>query len=82
MFVIISDGQPAASGYVGFKAENDIHSIMKEYQKKGFIFVSASIGSDRENIRRIYGEKNVIDITDLSVLPKTLVKVIKNQIMY
>lgn len=55
---------------------------MKEYQKKGFIFVSASIGSDRENIRRIYGEKNVIDITDLSVLPKTLVKVIKNQIMY
>lgn len=82
MFVIISDGQPAASGYVGFKAENDIHSIMKEYQKKGFIFVSASIGSDRENIRKIYGEKNVIDITDLSVLPKTLVKVIKNQIMY
>lgn len=82
MFVIISDGQPAASGYVGFKAENDIHSIMKEYQKKGFIFVSASIGSDRENIRRIYGERNVIDITDLSVLPKTLVKVIKNQIMY
>lgn len=82
MFVIISDGQPAASGYVGFKAENDIHSIMKEYQKKGFIFVSASIGSDRENIRRIYGEKKVIDITDLSVLPKTLVKVIKNQIMY
>lgn len=82
MFVIISDGQPAASGYVGFKAENDIHSIMKEYQKKGFIFVSASIGSDRENIRRIYGEKNVIDITDLSVLPKTLTKVIKNQIMY
>lgn len=82
MFVIISDGQPAASGYGGFKAESDIHSIMKEYQKKGFIFVSASIGSDRENIRRIYGEKNVIDITDLSVLPKTLVKVIKNQIMY
>lgn len=82
MFVIISDGQPAASGYGGFKAESDIHSIMKEYQKKGFIFVSASIGSDRENIRRIYGEKNVIDITDLSVLPKALTKVIKNQIMY
>lgn len=82
MFVIISDGQPAASGYGGFKAESDIHSIMKEYQKKDFIFVSASIGSDRENIRRIYGEKNVIDITDLSVLPKTLTKVIKNQIMY
>lgn len=82
MFIIISDGQPAASGYGGFKAENDIHSIMKEYQKKGFVFVSASIGSDRENIRRIYGEKNVIDITDLSVLPKTLTKVIKNQIMY
>lgn len=82
MFVIISDGQPSAMNYGGFEAENDIHSIMKEYQKKGFIFVSASIGSDRENIRRIYGEKNVIDITDLSVLPKTLVKVIKNQIMY
>lgn len=82
MFVIISDGQPSAMNYGGFKAESDIHSIMKEYQKKGFIFVSASIGSDRENIRRIYGEKNVIDITDLSVLPKTLVKVIKNQIMY
>ncbi len=82
MFVIISDGQPSAMNYGGFEAENDIHSIMKEYQKKGFIFVSASIGSDRENIRRIYGEKNVIDITDLSVLPKTLTKVIKNQIMY
>lgn len=82
MFVIISDGQPSAMNYGGFKAESDIHSIMKEYQKKGFIFVSASIGSDRENIRRIYGEKNVIDITDLSVLPKTLTKVIKNQIMY
>lgn len=82
MFVIISDGQPSAMNYGGFEAENDIHSIMKEYQKKGIIFVSASIGSDRENIRRIYGEKNVIDITDLSVLPKTLTKVIKNQIMY
>lgn len=81
MFVIISDGQPSSYGYGGFTAENDIHSIMKEYQKKGFIFVSASIGSDRENIRRIYGEKNVIDITDLSILPKTLTKVIKKQVM-
>ena len=75
----VSDGQPAASGYSGTAAEADLQGILREYQRKGITFVTASIGDDRENLRRIYGN-SCMDITDLTRLPIQLTQVVKQHI--
>jgi len=43
------------------------------------MFVAAAIGTDKENIERIYGDA-FLDITDLQKLPFLLVKRIEKEI--
>lgn len=76
LLILVSDGQPADSGYWGTAAEEDLRGIKQEYQRKGILFVAAAIGSDKENIERIYGD-SFLDITDLTKLPVKLAGVIK-----
>ena len=77
LLMLVSDGQPAASGgYMGTAAEADLRGIKQEFTNKGMIFVAAAIGSDKENIERIYGS-SFLDITDLTQLPFLLVKKIE-----
>lgn len=76
LLILVSDGQPADSGYWGTAAEEDLRGIKQEYQRKGILFVAAAIGSDKENIERIYGD-SYLDITDLTKLPVKLAGVIK-----
>ena len=76
LLILVSDGQPADSGYFGTAAEEDLRGIKQEYQRKGVLFVAAAIGSDKENIERIYGD-SFMDITDLNKLPVKLAGVIK-----
>ena len=76
LLILVSDGQPADSGYYGTAAEEDLRGIKQEYQRKGILFVAAAIGSDKENIERIYGD-SYLDITDLNKLPVKLAGVIK-----
>ena len=76
LLMSVSDGQPADNGYFGTAAEEDLRGIQQEYRRKGILFVAAAIGSDKENIERIYGD-SFLDITDLNKLPVKLAGIIK-----
>jgi len=76
ILMLLSDGQPAASGYSGTAAEEDLRGIKQEYTRKGILFIAAAIGEDKPNIERIYGD-SFLDITDLNQLPVKLTAVIK-----
>jgi nitric oxide reductase activation protein len=75
ILILVSDGQPSASGYGGTAAEEDLRGIKQEYKRKGILFVAAAIGEDKPNIERIYGD-SYLDITDLNQLPVKLTSVI------
>lgn len=79
MLIVVSDGQPAANGYIGTAAEEDLRGIKQEYKRRGILFIAAAIGDDKENIQRIYGE-SFLDITDLEELPAKLTAVVKRHI--
>lgn len=79
LLILVSDGQPADTGYHGSAAEEDLRGIKQEYQRKGIIFVAAAIGNDKENIERIYGD-SFLDISDLNQLPTKLTNVVKRHI--
>lgn len=79
ILILVSDGQPADSGYGGTAAEEDLRGIKQEYQRKGILFVAAAIGDDKANIQRIYGD-SFLDITDLNQLPTKLTAVVKRHI--
>ena len=79
LLIIISDGQPADTGYYGTEAEADLRGIKKEYSKKGLIFFAAAIGSDKENIKRIY-QDGFLDITRLEELPKNMALLVKQHL--
>ena len=76
LLMLVSDGQPADSGYYGTAAEEDLRGVKQEYQRKGVLFVAAAIGNDKENIERIYGD-SFLDISDLNKLPVKLAGIIK-----
>lgn len=79
ILILVSDGQPAANGYIGTAAEEDLRGIKQEYKRRGILFIAAAIGDDKENIQRIYGE-SFLDITDLEELPAKLTAVVKRHI--
>ena len=70
LLILVSDGQPADTGYYGTAAEEDLRGIQQEYRRKGILFVAA------ENMERIYGD-SFLDITDLNQLPVKLTQVVK-----
>lgn len=76
LLIIVSDGQPNHSGYSGTAAEEDLRGIKKEFQHKGIHLIAAAIGSDKDNIERIYTD-SFLDITDLEQLPVKLTEKIK-----
>ena len=81
LLILVSDGQPADSGYYGTAAEEDLRGIKQEYQRKGILFVAAAIGDDKPSIERIYGD-SFLDITDLDQLPAKLTAVVKRHIRF
>ena len=76
LLILVSDGQPADTGYYGTAAEEDLRGIQQENRRKGILFVAAAIGDDKENMERIYGD-SFLDITDLNQLPVKLTQVVK-----
>ena len=76
LLILVSDGQPADTGYYGTAAEEDLRGIQQEYRRKGILFIAAAIGDDKEDIERIY-EDSFLDITDLNQLPVKLTQVVK-----
>lgn len=79
ILILVSDGQPADTGYYGTAAEEDLRGIKQEYQRKGILFIAAAIGDDKPSIERIYGD-SYLDITDLEQLPVKLTAVVKRHI--
>lgn len=80
LFIIISDGQPAATGYYGEAAYKDLNSIKREYERKGIEFIAAAIGDDKDRIKMIYG-RNYLDVDNLEKLPKQLSKIISRKVL-
>lgn len=81
LMIIISDGQPNATGYHGDSAEDDLKKIVSEYTRKGIVVLAAAIGDDKDAIKRIYGADRFFDITNLNDLPKTLTMLVKRHVL-
>ena len=80
LLIIISDGEPAASGYYGTAAYMDLSEIAKECEKEDILLIAAAIGDDKEHIRAIYGDSHFLDISDLSAMPVKLTSLIKRML--
>lgn len=80
LLFVVSDGQPAASGYNGSEAFKDVAQAVHHYEKKGIRTIAAAIDQDRDSIKAMYGSNNFLNITNLDKLPENLVRVIKGQI--
>ena len=79
LLILVSDGQPADTGYYGTAAEEDLRGIKQEYTRKKILFAAAAIGDDKPSIERIYGDY-FLDITDLNQLPVKLTTLVKRHI--
>ena len=77
LLFVISDGLPLARNYSGMRAQEDIRSIVNEYERKNVLTIAAAIGDDKEQTCEIYGEDRFLDIEDLEKLPETLVSVLR-----
>ena len=76
---IISDGAPCATGYHGRAAEADMANIANGLSRRGAKIFTAAIGSDKENIHRIFGT-GFLDITSLETLPEQMLALVKRYI--
>ena len=79
LLILVSDGQPADSGYGGTAAEADLRGVKKDCERKGVLLVAAAIGDDKPNIERIYSD-SFMDITDLEKMPQKLTQMVKRHI--
>ena len=73
LLFVISDGFPNATRYNGKKAEEDMLRIKESLERKHITVLTAAIGSDKEQIQRIYKE-GFLDISDIGQLPYVLPK--------
>lgn len=78
LMIIISDGAPNDTGYSGEEAREDISKTVQEFRRKGLLIYGAAIDDDQEVIQEIYG-KGFLSIQNLSLLPKTLVRLVRQQ---
>lgn len=77
LLISLSDGQPKAMpDYTGSCAAEDMKRTIREYSRKGVVFLAAAIGQDKDAICEIYGQERFIDIGDLRQLPLRLVQII------
>ena len=77
LLISLSDGQPKAMpDYTGSCAAEDMKQMIREYSRKGVVFLAAAIGQDKDAICEIYGQERFIDIGDLRQLPMRLVQII------
>lgn len=79
LFILISDGMPAAKCYSGEIAKKDIQNVKRDLEKRGIQFYAAAIGDDREQIEAIY-EDGFLNISDLDAMPMKLARLLTSQI--
>lgn len=80
LMIVISDGQPNDDGYGGEMAAEDIrNTVAKANRTYGIETIAAAIGDDKDRIKEIY-KSGYLDISDLTKLPKALVKLIRERL--
>lgn len=80
LMIVISDGSPADDGYIGKEARKDITDTINQFRRKGLTIYGAAIDDDREIIQSIYGN-GFLSISNLDLLPKTLVRLVRQHIV-
>lgn len=80
LLIVSSDGAPNDSGYKGKPAREDISKVVQEYRRKGLIIYGAAIDQDKKIIEEIYG-KGFLSIENLQHFPKTLVRLVLQQLL-
>lgn len=80
LLISVSDGAPNHTHYSGLAARKDISETVKAYRRNGLLIYGAAIDEDKDIIQEIYG-KGFLSIQNLSSLPKTLVRLVKQQII-
>lgn len=68
ILLLLSDGDPHATGYKGETAKKDIQGVVKNLKKKGVTLFAAAIGNDKAQIEEIY-QKGFLSISDLKTMP-------------
>lgn len=81
LLFLISDGCPNHLGYCGKAATKDLQGLAAKCRRKGIIFVAAGIGQDRKPLREIYGS-HYMDISNLNLLAKQIIRVIQKYLPY
>lgn len=79
LMIVISDGAPNDTGYRGKEAREDISKTVQEFRRKNLLIYGAAIDDDKDVIQEIYG-KGFLSIENLNLLPKTLVRLVRQQI--
>ena len=80
LFIIISDGEPADTGYYGDEAKSDLKYIQSKLVSSGIDLIAAAIGCDKEVIHQIYGQ-SFLDVTNLELMPEIFAKLLKKKII-
>jgi Mg-chelatase subunit ChlD len=76
VFIVISDGEPSASGYRGDLAVTDVRRRVNEVEKMGFQVIQIAISGYRS--RDMF--KHVINMDDISTFPVDFVSFLKKKI--
>ncbi len=71
ILLLISDGQPYASGYSGETAKRDLQEAKRDLERGGVKLFAAAIGDDRKQIEDIY-TNGYLNISDLKKMPAKL----------
>lgn len=79
ILILISDGSPAAIGYSGEIAKQDLQSVKRNLEKQGVKLFAAAIGDDKEQIEEIY-QNGFLNISDLKTMPLKLAGLLTNYI--
>ena len=80
VLIVISDGWPTECAFYSYDAEEDTIITIQKYRKKGINIIGAVVDC-YEDIERIYGKRNCLDLTDLTKLPVVLAAMVKRYIL-
>ena len=81
LLILVSDAQPADTGYYGTAAEEDRRGIKQEYTRKKILFAAAAIGDDNTCI---WGSFSDGDHSDMAIgmaqeaLKKEILETVRN----
>lgn len=89
--LIISDGVPMAdNGYRGIHADNMTRWAVEDAKRAGIGVITAGLGASCKDVKTVYVETGTqrskhrarfLDCTDVNLLPKAFVKVLKEEIL-